>query len=92
MSQQQKSQTVWVGKLWKRSTKGIYHTNKDCRQLQRSESISSKPLNVLREDMRECEICKLSEQSHGVQQDTDCPYCGETVGKLPNHLPKCDQA
>lgn len=90
MSKQQ-TQTVWVAKLHKRSTQKYYHTREDCRQLQRSDAKKPKQLNMLNDDFVECEICKHGEQKHGVQQKKDCPYCGETVGKLPNHLP-CNES
>jgi len=89
MSQQ--IETVYVAKLYRSSHEKIYHTNKECRNLQRSESITDKPKNVLDADMRECELCKNSEKRHGIQQDRECPYCGEKVGKLPPHLPKCPE-
>jgi len=85
------TETVWVCKMHKRSTHHVYHTREDCRQLQRSDASKPKQLNMLPDNFSQCEICKQSVEGYGQQQDRDCPYCGETVGKLPDHLLKCDQ-
>ena len=84
------TETVYVAKLYRSTHEGIYHTNEDCRSLQRSDSIAAKPRNVLSNDMQECKLCKNESQPQGIQQDKDCPFCGKTVGKLPVHLPKCE--
>lgn len=84
-------ETVYVAKLYRSSHENIYHTNEDCINLQRSESISEKPRNVLADKMRECKLCANESQPQGIQQNRECPYCGEMVGKLPPHLVNCDE-
>lgn len=85
------TETVYVAKLYRSTHDGIYHTNEDCRNLQRSDNIAAKTRNVLSDDMQECKLCINDEQPQGLETNKVCPFCGETVGKLPPHLVKCDE-
>jgi len=82
---------VFVAKLHMGTHEHIYHTERDCPQLNRSDTIRQKEKSVLSSDMRECEVCKESDQRHGTQHSKVCPFCKTKVGKLPPHLIKCEE-
>lgn len=88
--QEQDTETVWVAKLYRSTQEKIYHTDEDCINLQRSNSIAAKDLGVLDDQMRECQLCANDAKNGRIEGKKECPYCNAMVGKLPSHLPTCD--
>jgi len=91
MSESQ-TETVYIGHYT--NSRKIYHTDPDCDTLNKG----GKPSEVTKEYCSDRELCKICE--NGVEayksaarkvSERDCPYCGETVKKLPYHLVKCDE-
>lgn len=84
-----KSETVYVARIYLSGPQKTYHTDKDCQNLQRSDNITEKQKHLLHDDMVLCSIC--NDSINHCDQNRNCPYCGEVVGKLPPHLVKCPE-
>jgi len=68
------------------------HFDEQCPMLQRAETPHWKDASAV-ELLPTCKMCEgddygTSEENH--DYDVTCPLCGESVGKLPPHLP-CDE-
>ena len=72
-------------------TKQVYHIDKDCPALGRSERTRKPTENEI--EMLGLGLCQLCAKE--VEQDycpeKPCPLCGEKVSKLPPHLVKCEK-
>jgi hypothetical protein len=68
-----------------------WHSDPDCHHLDgvpESGVRETDPEEAERMGLDECKSC--AEGAGGDRNNgTECPYCGETVGLLPDHLP-CD--
>lgn len=78
--------TRWItGKHYQGNTHNVYHTDPDC-QYKTPNSKTLAESNVDTEDLRECKFCAGTAKDREMNSVT-CPYCGETVSLLPDHLP-----
>ena len=82
--------TVWVTRSNTSSRK--YHTHK-CEQFPDRTRETTK--TAVAGNYDKCQLCKVHDgeaekvRKNGEEQRRECPLCGATVKRLPNHLPKC---
>jgi len=68
-----------------------YHTSEDC------ENIGERYREVEKGAVQPVyELCAYCDDDKVVRQTDDdepkrCPYCGDSFGRLPAHLPKCEE-
>jgi len=62
----------------------VYHTDKDCNRLRGDPERKPKKY-VESKDLDECSECKGTIHKN-TYSESECPLCGERVGKLPNHI------
>lgn len=63
----------------------VKHTDKTC-QYVTPESVPAEEAPVNAEELRVCDYC--ADRIHGRQNEPDpCPFCGDDVKTLPDHLP-----
>jgi len=68
--------------------KDVYHSNPDCAKLVNgSQPITDTSQNP--NELRLCESCRGGIDNSGSKRKR-CPYCGERVSRLPDHLP-CEE-
>lgn len=82
---------VFVTPSWRGSGDHCYHTDKDCYKLQGASKILERSKDHIKPDRRICSVCGENEGDKSKHPDKTCPYCRETVGKLPMHLPQCPE-
>jgi hypothetical protein len=68
-----------------RNTNRVIHTDPDCMHVTEN-SMPPEDAPVDAEDLENCKWCD-GERDRVQNQHRDCPFCGETVPKLPAHLP-----
>lgn len=64
----------------------VYHTERDCRHIKNAEITPITRSAARRKGLGMCQNCKGEAQSKSNPGIT-CPFCGEHVFSLPNHLP-----
>jgi hypothetical protein len=78
--------TKWIShKSIRTADDSAYHTDRDCRHV----GPNHRPVgddHGLVQDLPECSEC-AGESPEEPTIEAECPYCGETVGNLPPHLP-----
>lgn len=82
--------TIWVNTGKQHSNENrVYHTDLTC-QYVTPMSLTAEEAPVDIAELDECSWCSDDwEQSQ--TQGRDCPFCGESVKKLPDHLP-CEES
>lgn len=71
----------------------VYHEDEDCQYIRRYED----SLDDTREDAQEiglapCAVCILGKDyADNAGAGATCPFCGDDVSRLPNHLPCPEQ-
>ncbi len=68
----------------------IFHTNRDCFNLQKGGDVQEHRRDLLTNGWRECKACSGEAEITGENQNRTCPNCGEPTGNLPNHIRGCD--
>jgi len=62
----------------------VYHTDKDCNRLRGDPERKPKKY-IESKDLDECSECAGTIHNNEYPE-TECPICGESVGKIPNHI------
>jgi len=66
-------------------TPSVYHTDEECPRLKKSHRVVTREY-IDTTGLGQCSYCADSVDSNK-PEDTTCPFCDETVHKLPDHLP-----
>lgn len=86
------TQTVWTTTSTNRtagsSDSKIYHTDKHCRLLKQSKSVTEHQLGTLTNGWRLCTHC-AGEIHRSEARTVECPHCGDEFQNLPEHLRRC---
>jgi len=71
--------------------KKLYHTNEDCENIADNyRSVEKHKVDAIYDLCAVCNPEKLVRQT-SPDEPKECPYCGESFGRLPVHLPKCEE-
>jgi len=79
---------VWITAAAK-SEETVYHTNKECVTIQKTERLRQVEKAELREEYRPCTHPSCTGDHAKHREIVNCPLCGAETKQLPNHIPKC---
>jgi hypothetical protein len=71
-----------------RSEQDIYHTSRSCPYVT-TEYLELSDTTQPEAEFSKCAWC-ADDIDHAGSRNEPCPFCGEAINKLPDHLP-CDQ-
>ena len=72
-------------KTWLTGDESAYHTDEDCRHVGPNHRELPEDHSLV-ERLELCDYC--ADEWDGVERNgRECPYCRETFGNLPQHLP-----
>jgi len=85
----QETKTVYVAR--KNHKVKCYHEDEDCPNM--PDEYRTVERNLVRPQYELCATCDDEQLVRQTSPDEpkECPYCGESFGRLPVHLPKCEE-
>jgi len=82
-------ETVYVST--RQHVKKLYHSDEDCENIATDyRSVEKHKVNAIYDLCAYCDDDKVVRQTED-DEPKQCPYCGESFGRLPVHLPECEE-